>query len=423
MWHRKGNASVPQTAQAVPASAQRGGEAAPGGQRSDEGVRQADSSEGPTLKVPRPEVDSETGKTRMSGHILVVDDEPAVREVLVTWLDACGYRCAEAADAEAALAYVMRHPVDVALLDLALPGRDGLWLARELRAHAPDLGLLMVTGLQRFDAAVAGIRLGVLDYLLKPFSRTDLVQAVRRAIEWRASLGRDREREDALREEIAARQAALAETFASLEQTTTGAIEALLETLHRRDPAQHAHAARVARMAVDLAQALGVPPAEMADIERGALLHDIGKIALPDAVMHKDGPLTEDDVALIRTHVELGCEIVAKLPALAAVAAIVGASHEAFDGSGHPKGLSGEQVPLGARVISVVDTFDALTWGRDVTDPLTFARAAAELVRCAGTRFDPRVVNAWLRVADPTDETDDQAPTLPIRLSGAGVPR
>jgi putative nucleotidyltransferase with HDIG domain len=359
--------------------------------------------------------------TPMSAQILIVDDEPAVRDVLVTWLQAAGYRCAEAADAQTALDYITAHPVDVALLDLAMPGHDGLWLAEQIRQRTDSLALIMVTGLQRFDAAVAGIRLGVLDYLLKPFSRQELLQSVRRAVEWRESLKRDRERDRAVQQEIAERRDALARDLASLDKATAGAIQALLETLHQRNPAAAAHANRVARMAVDLAQALQVEPLEMADIERGALLHDIGKVALPDALLHKVGPLSEEDVTLIRTHVELGRDILRKLPALASAAAIVAASHEAFDGSGYPNGVSGRDIPQGARIISIVDTFDALTWGRDATDPLTYARAGAELVRCAGSRFDPEIVRVWLRVADPAqDSTEEPEPTG--RLSSAGAP-
>jgi len=359
--------------------------------------------------------------TPMSAQILVVDDEPAVRDVLVTWLQAAGYRCVEAADAQAALDCITTHPVDVALLDLALPGHDGLWLARQIRQQTDDMALIMVTGLQRFDAAVAGIRLGVLDYLLKPFSRIELLQAVRRAVEWRESLQKDRQRDQAMQREIADRREALANDLGALEKATAGAIQALLETLHQRNPEAAAHANRVARMAVDLAHALRVEPSEMADIERGALLHDIGKVALPDALVHKVGPLSEEDFTLIRTHVELGRDILSKVPALASVAAIVAASHEAFDGSGYPRGMSGLEIPRGARIISVVDTFDALTWGRDLSDPLTFARAAAELVRCAGSRFDPEIVHAWLRVADPAPEpAEESEPT--DRLSSAGAP-
>jgi putative nucleotidyltransferase with HDIG domain len=343
----------------------------------------------------------------MSAQILVVDDNAAVRDVLVTWLESAGYRCAEACDAHAALAYVTAHHVDVALLDLALPDRDGLWLAQQIRQHTDDLALIVATGVQQFEAAVEGMRLGVLDYLFKPFSRRELLQAVRRAVEWQESLRRDRQQGQALQLEIGVRREALASAIAGLNKATTGAIQALLETLHQRDPDAAAHAHRVARMAVDLAAALDVEPCEMADIERGALLHDIGKVGLPDALVRKEGTHSDEDLALIRTHVELGRDILTRVPALASVATIVASSHEAFDGTGYPDGLSGVDIPRGARIIAIVDTFDALTWDHDATAPLTYARAAAELVRGAGGLFDPAMVHAWLRVADPAQHDDE----------------
>lgn len=199
----------------------------------------------------------------MSANILIVDDEPAIREVLVTWLQFAGYRCAEVGDAQAALAYLAAHPVDVALLDLALPGHDGLWLAQQIRHQADDVALIVVTGVQRFEAAVAGMRLGVLDYLLKPFSRHELLPAVQRAVEWR----RDRQRGRALRREIGDRREPLTSDLAGLDQATAGAIQALLETLLQHNPDAAAHASRVARMAVDLAAALQVEPLDTAESE------------------------------------------------------------------------------------------------------------------------------------------------------------
>jgi response regulator RpfG family c-di-GMP phosphodiesterase len=355
----------------------------------------------------------------MSAHILVVDDDVAVRELLVTWLHAAGYRCTEAANAEEALDRAAAAAADVALLDLAMPGNDGLWLAERLRQRDADMALVVVTGLQRFDAAVAGLRLGVLDYLLKPFSRVDLLRVVRRAVDWRRTLVSDRRRLESLQREMDRRRDELAGDLASLQRASAAAIQALLETLTRRDPGAAAHASRVAAMAVRLGAAVGLGPDTLADVERGALLHDIGKVALPDALAFKAGPLADEEIALLQSHVELGRDIVRAVPALAAVAGIVGASHEAFDGSGHPAGLAGASIPLGARIIAIVDTFDALTAGRDVDDPLTFARAAAELVRSAGSRFDPNLVRVWLRVADPVgDEADDGVLPLPVPPGG-----
>ena len=336
----------------------------------------------------------------MNAHVLVVDDEAGVREMLAAWLEGSGYTCAQAHDAEQALSLLIDRPADVALLDLAMPGRDGIWLARELRARYADTALIMITGLQRFDAAVEAMRLGVRDYLLKPFSRQEFLQSVRRAAEWRESVERQRAEGRALRAEIETRRSALADAFTALENASAGAIEALLVAQTSRNPEKAAHAFRVAEMAVDLATAFGVDEAMQAHIERGALLHDIGKIAMPDALMHKTGPLNEEEIALIRTHAAIGRDIMSTVPALKVPAEIVFASHEAWDGSGYPEGLAGTSIPLGSRIIAVVDTFDALTWGRLYRDPVGQARAAAELVRCAGIQFDPDVVRAWLRIAD-----------------------
>jgi putative two-component system response regulator len=336
----------------------------------------------------------------MDAHVLVVDDEPAVREMLVAWLEAAGYTCSEAGTAREALVSLDTRPSDVALVDLAMPGEDGVWLARELRARHSDLAVIIVTGLQRFDAAVEGMRLGVKDYLLKPFSRQDLLQSVRRAAEWQATIRRQQAERDALHAEIAARKHALADAFTALDTASSATLEALLTAQTRRNPDKAAHAVRVACMAVDVAASMGIGEPMRTSIERGALLHDLGKIAMPDALMHKTAPLNDDDIALIRTHAQIGHDIVSAVPGFRVPAEIILASHEAWDGSGYPQGLSGDQIPIGSRIVAVVDTFDALTWGRLYRDPVNYVRAAAELVRCSGFQFDPDVVHAFLRVAD-----------------------
>jgi len=138
----------------------------------------------------------------------------------------------------------------------------------------------------------------------------------------------------------------------------------------------------------------------LTQVEHGALLHDIGKIAMPDSLIHKPGPLTEEEIGIIRTHPQIGYEIVRVVPNLAGAAEIILASHEAFDGSGYPKGLKGDEIPIGSRITAVTDTFDALTWSRVYRDPVSVTHAAAELVRCAGAQFDPDVVHAWLRIVE-----------------------
>ena len=340
----------------------------------------------------------------MDTRVLVVDDEPGSRAVQATWLSAEGYICVEAVDAGAALLALRAAPADLALIDLSKGDRDGLDLVHELRRRCRDLAIVLVTG-SGLDVTAGGMRLGVRDYLLKPYTRLELVAAVRRAVEWRESQHRQVAEGQLLRSEIAARREELV-VLTGTPDVCADATGALLATLGRRDPEAPAHALRIRAMASALAKALGIDGQPLEDIERGALLHDVGKLALPDALLYKAGPLSEDEIALIRTHPAIGAEILGRFPALLSVAEIVGASHEAWDGSGYPRGLAGSEIPIGSRIIAIVDTYDVLTHGRRRLDAVAQVRAAVELVRCAGQQFDADIVNRWLRVAERRSGVD-----------------
>ncbi len=336
----------------------------------------------------------------MGASILVVDDEAAIRDLFSEWLRMEGHRCISAGDASEALSLVERDPADVALLDLRMPGESGVWLARRLREGREDMAIIMATGAQSFDAAVEGMRLGVLDYLLKPFSRQQLVEAVGRAVKWHDTTVRQREERTRLKAEIEQRRLQLSDAFARLESVNSGTLEALLFAFNTRNPEAFAHTQRVASLAGAIGQAMGIDGDDLLDIERGALLHDIGKVAMPDALMFKAGPLTEAEVAIVRTHPQIGHDILVAVPFLRRAAEIVLASHEWYDGTGYPRRLAGEAIPLGARVASVADAFDAITRSRVYRDAASIDRAGAELVRMSGAQFDPEVVRAFLRFAD-----------------------
>jgi response regulator RpfG family c-di-GMP phosphodiesterase len=337
----------------------------------------------------------------MGAHILVVDDEDAIRDLFSEWLRIAGHTCVSAATAMEALSVAEREKTDVALLDLRMPGESGVWLARRLRESRDDLAIIMATGAQSFDAAREGMRLGVMDYLLKPFSRQELVDAVDRAVKWCEATARERAERERLETEIESRSAELSNAFAEVEHTQSGALEALLVTFNSRNPEACAHARRVAQSAVVLAQSMGVSRALLDDIERGALLHDIGKVAMPDSLIHKAGRLSDDELAVIRTHPQVGHDILMAVPFLQPAAAIVLASHEWMNGTGYPFGLKGEEIPLGARITSVADAFDALTRNRVYRGSVPAERANAEIQRYAGLQFDAEVVKAWLRLAEP----------------------
>jgi putative nucleotidyltransferase with HDIG domain len=336
----------------------------------------------------------------MTGHILALDDEPGVRALLSTWLQSAGLRCSPAATTSDALALYDRDPADVALIDLRLGADDGMAAARGLRAKSDDLAIVLVTGYASFDAAVEGLRLGVMDYLLKPFTRNELLTMVKRALNWRAEQLRQRADRDGFALEIQQRRSELSEAFARIEVASIAAIDALLTTLSRSSPETFEHAKRVAHIATLISSQLGMSDIETMQVERGALLHDIGKVALPDAIIYKPGPLTEAEMAIMRTHPQIGHDIVAAVPALRPAAQIILASHERWDGLGYPAGLSGTSIPVGARVASVADVFDVLTSPRNYRDPVSADSASTELTRCAGTQFDPDVVRACLRVVE-----------------------
>jgi response regulator RpfG family c-di-GMP phosphodiesterase len=337
----------------------------------------------------------------MGAHILVVDDEDAIRDLFTEWLSIAGHTCVAAATAAEALSLAELDKTDVALLDLRMPGESGVWLAQRLRESRADLAIIMATGAQSFDAAREGMRLGVMDYLLKPFSRQELVDAVDRAVKWCEETARERAERRHLEEEIERRSTALSSAFAEVEVAQTGALEALLVTFNSRNPDACAHARRVAQSAVVLAQSMGVSRTLLDNIERGALLHDIGKVAMPDSLIHKAGRLSDDELAVIRTHPQVGHDILMAVPFLQPAAAIVLASHEWVNGTGYPFGLKGDEIPLGARITSVADAFDALTRTRIYRDPVPAERANAEIMRFSGRQFDPDVVRAWCRLAEP----------------------
>lgn len=336
-----------------------------------------------------------------SPRILVVDDEPEIRDYICESL-AClsGYACIGIGDPREAVDAARAHRADVALLDLSMPEEDGLTLARRLREAIADLPVVLVTGTQSFDAAVEAMRIGVLDYLLKPFAMTELFEAVDRAVEWRRVAVRARSEREELHRQIAERTGRLRDTFTDHALASSAALDALLETLNQRDPTALAHARRVAAASVVVARTLGLPEDAIVSIEHAALLHDVGKIAIPDAVMFKPGPLTADEFTVMRSHVQIGHDIAMTVPYLRPAATIVLATHERFDGAGYPRGLKGSDIPVGARIIAVADTFDALTSSRVYRDPVGIEQAHAELVRAAGSHLDPDVVAAWLQSAD-----------------------
>ncbi len=332
-------------------------------------------------------------------RILVVDNDSEVRAQFSAWLTQAGHACHTAGAAGEALALATGASPETAIVNVDLDAGAGLSLARRLR-HAEDVGMIFLTEAPSYAAGVSAMRMGANDYLVKPCSREDLLEAVARAEAWRATLQRDQSARGLMQEALALARDRSRRVTVAAAANPAQALQALLSALKARLPETHQHARRVAGLSLRMGTLMELDGLELADLEHAALLHDVGKIAVADAVLDPDRPLTEAELEILRTHVTLGFRIVSEVPPLSHLAPVIIATQERFDGSGFPSGLAAEDIPLGARIIAVADAYDTLTAAHQATGRLSPDAINAELVRGAGTDFDPDVVRAWLSIGE-----------------------
>src|ERR1700746_3507828 len=256
--------------------------------------------------------------------------------------------------------------------------------------------VISVTAVHDISVALAAIRNGRYDYLLKPFEREQLLAIVRRALEHRRLKLENRAYQSNLESLVAARTEQLRQAMNDLERSYDITLEALGDALDLKDAETEGHSKRVTAFTIAIARAMGISKDQIAVIARGAFLHDIGKMAIPDAILRKPGKLTSDEILIMQEHCFHGYEILKKIPFLGEAAEIVYAHQERYDGTGYPRGLKGEGVPLGARMFAVADTLDAITSDRPYRAAQTVEAAREEIERWAGKQFDPEVVKVFL---------------------------
>ncbi len=334
--------------------------------------------------------------------VLVVDDDKEIRTLIGRFMDAGGFRFRSAANAEEALVLMSQEPADVALCDIAMPGHDGLWLAEQLRQRFPTTALIMVTGQQSLDCVISSLKTGVLDYLVKPFEIGELLAAVDRGAHWHEAAVAAEQRLARLEEEAHYRRQQLAEALSLADINSRATVKALLAMLTLHDRASYEHGVRVAVLSVALADELGVTEPVRGQVEVGALLHDVGKVAVPYDMLAKPSGLTDVEQGVMRTHTDWGGRIMRAVPFLAVAAPLVEASHERFDGLGYPHGLKGPDIPLGARIIAVADSYDAMVTRRVYRDSSSSGEAFAEVLAFRGVMYDPDVVDALERLLKTT---------------------
>lgn len=337
--------------------------------------------------------------------VLVVDDDPQVRGMLSSAIASFGYHVDAADCADAALDTLTEHPCDVAVCDINMPGPDGVWLASRIREQYPHTAVIMATGARDISHTIVSLRNEVVDYLFKPFDNPRLREALQLGVDWHRQMVAADELQESLEHRLRARRKEVAAALAGVQETVEDALEGLLAMLELHTSDTRDHAWRVARMAGALADEIGMNRGEIGDVERGALLHDIGKIDVPHAILYKPAPLNDQEWSVMRTHPRVGYDMLRKVPALEGAAEIVLSSHEAYNGSGYPRGLSGDNIPIGARILSIADSYDSMTRPHTQRPPMPPAHALAEIERCRGTQFDPQVVDALADVLiHATDE-------------------
>jgi len=337
-------------------------------------------------------------------RLLIVDDEVEVRGVLHELLGNT-YHCAEAASAEEALAQLRETNYELVISDITMSGMTGLEMIPHVKVASPDTVIVMISGMQTIESAINALRLGAFDYLMKPFDLRQAEAAVARALEHHELVVAKRRYENHLEELVEQRTAELDQALDSLENAYRTTLQALTAALETRDAETHGHSERVVTFSLRLGREYGLSGPEMKALEFGSLLHDIGKIGVPDAILRKPAKLTDEEWVRMREHPMHGQQILRGIKFLEGAAKVVAQHHEKWDGSGYPLGLKTEEIDICARIFSVADAFDAITSDRVYRKGRPYEAAAQELDEWSNRQFDPRVVEAFHRV--PKDDWDE----------------
>jgi diguanylate cyclase (GGDEF)-like protein/putative nucleotidyltransferase with HDIG domain len=357
----------------------------------------SDSMIPPHKTTPPTQLSSSGSNTR--GRILVVDDDEAVSGYLKIFLHGEHFQVYVASNGAQARNIVdqERGRIDVAMVDLGLGAENGLEVLQNLREVDDTLVGLVMTGNATSTNAASALRSGASDFIEKPLDDSALAEAIQRAMRYRQLLQENRRYQRHLEDMVAERSAALSRTLTQVKQSYRNTLEVLAGILDVRESQTGEHCKRVAASARILAREMGMTEADIEIVGDGGLLHDIGKIAIPDAILLKPGPLTESEWAVVRNHSQLGYNIVSACPPLEQASEIVLSHQERFDGRGYPRALKGTEICLGARVFAVVDAYDAMRFDRPYSPSQSVEKATAEIVAQRGLQFDPDVVDAFLR--------------------------
>lgn len=324
--------------------------------------------------------------------ILIVDDEDAIRNLFVEALNELGYDCDVARNGLECLEKFYRiRNYDVVLLDVQMPELNGIETLKKLKSYSPDLSVIMVSASREIENVRVALKEGAYDYVFKPFNVIDVDAVIRRALERANLIKANKDYQKNLERKVADQTRELVKLY-------SGTLEAMILALDLRERETGHHSYRVTEYALNLGRHLRLGESQLSVIAKGALLHDIGKIGVPDNILLKPDKLTDEEWHLMKQHAHLGYELLNKIEFLEESSLIVYTHHERYDGNGYPQGLAGDEIPLGARIFSVVDAFDAMTSKRVYKKAMPFEEAVERIRESSGTQFDPVVVETFVNV-------------------------
>jgi putative two-component system response regulator len=331
-------------------------------------------------------------ETNVGSLVLIVDDEYIGRETLQSVLEGEGYELEMAENGFQAIEKAKKLLPDVILLDVMMPGMTGFEVCQRIRSdpQIAEIPIIILTALDDRESLLNALKAGADDFISKPFDRYELRARL---------LGITRlNRYQKLLQE----RAKLREANVQLLNAYEATIEGLSHALDLRDRETEGHSRRVTEVTVKLAQALNFSDEELTQMRRGSLLHDIGKIGIPDSILHKPDSLTEEEWIIMRKHPQFAYDMLSPIEYLRPALAIPYSHHEKWDGTGYPRGLKGEEIPMSARLFAIADVWDAVTSDRPYRDAWTDEQALAYIREQSGKHFDPQAVQLFFKVIEET---------------------
>ncbi len=339
--------------------------------------------------------------------VLIVDDEAIVRNLLSEYLREQGFDCDVAGTGREAVDKLATSGYALVIADIRMPEMNGIQLLENISQRFPDVATIVVTAVCDIQTAIHTMKQGAYDYITKPFNLEHVGEAVKRALQLRRTRIDSKRISQNLEALVRKKAFALSSALHDLKDQHKSTLEVLIKALDARGHETQCHSQRVQAYTLRLAQEFDFDTLQLMDLARGALLHDIGKIGVPDGILLKPGKLTPDEWGEIRKHPTIGYEILKGVKFLDRVAWMVLCHHEKYDGTGYPQNLKGDEIPLEARIFAVLDAYDAITSTRPYREAMSPEVARTAIVGNAGTQFDPKVVEEFLKV--PQSEWDEIA--------------